>query len=473
MKAIPLHIAIIPPIFLVVVLAFNLSVFRDEGLEGSSQWILLMSAAIASVIGMVYQIKWEAIQEGILQNIMAAMPAMLILLLIGALSGAWLMGGIVPSMIYYGLKILHPVIFLPACAVISAVVSLSTGSSWSTVATVGVALIGIGKALQMPEALTAGAILSGAYFGDKLSPLSDTTNLAAAVSGTELFTHVSYMMLTTLPTFIITLIIFTILGYNYQVQEVLTDAQTLTTSLQELFTIHLGLFIVPIGTFYLVARRVPAIPAMLIGIAGGVICMIVFQTDLLAVLAKQTLTFADGYKYTIKTLYGKMQVPSDHPILSDLLVSRGMAGMLNTIWLIISAMTFGGAMEATGLLQAIVKKLSQWASSDGSLVLTTSITAFLMNATAADQYLSVAITGRMFRNVYQVRRLAPENLSRTLEDSGTVTSVLVPWNTCGATQATVLGVSTWIYAPYCFFCYLSPLVTIGFAYLQIRIKRLD
>ncbi|MCS7005604.1 MAG: Na+/H+ antiporter NhaC [Cytophagales bacterium] len=475
MKTVPFWVAISPVIFLIGILAFNLSIFGDEGLNGSNQIVLLLTASLASAIGLLYGVRWKVIQEGILQNIMAAMPAIIILLLIGSLSGAWMLGGIVPAMIYYGLQILHPFIFLPACAIISAVVSLSTGSSWSTVATVGVALIGIGKALQMPDPLTAGAIISGAYFGDKLSPLSDTTNLAPAVAGTELFKHVQYMMLTTIPTFAITLLIFTAIGLycSFATSYTFSHADSLTYVLENTFTIHWSLLIVPLGTFYLVARRIPAIPAMFIGILGGVICTFTFQSELIMKLSHQTFSLRIFYEYVLKALYGKIQIPVHHPILSELLVSRGMAGMLNTVWLIISAMIFGGAMEASGLLPAIVSRLSRLANSDGSLVLTTSLTAILMNLTTADQYLSVAITGRMFKNVYLLRNLAPENLSRTVEDSGTVTSVLIPWNTCGATQSTVLGVSTWSYAPYCFFCYLSPFMTVLFAYLQIKIKRLE
>ena len=401
------------------------------------------------------------------------MGAMLILLVIGSLSGTWLLSGIVPAMIYYGLKILNPTIFLFAACVVCCIVSLATGSSWSTVATVGIALLGIGKTLGIHEGVIAGAIISGAYFGDKMSPLSDTTNLAPAMAGTDLFTHIRYMMLTTVPTLIITLIIFFIWGFTNDTSGS-TDTNEVLTAIDQAFNLNPLLFVVPSLVLFMIVRKVPAIPALLVGSMLGGAAAIIFQPQIIEQVSGIANDPLKGsFIAVMKALAVSINIQTDNVMISDLLTSGGMAGMLNTIWLILGAMIFGGVMESCGLLMRIVEEIIKFAHSTGSLVASTVVTSIFFNLTAGDQYMAIAIPGRMFADTYRKKGYKPELLSRTLEDAGTVTSVLVPWNTCGATQAKVLGISTWVYAPYCFFCIISPLMTVFQAYMNYKIRRLD
>jgi NhaC family Na+:H+ antiporter len=401
------------------------------------------------------------------------MGAMLILLVIGSLSGAWLLSGIVPAMIYYGLKIMNPTFFLFAACIVCCIVSLATGSSWSTIATVGIALLGIGKTLGIHEGVIAGALISGAYFGDKMSPLSDTTNLAPAMAGTDLFTHIRYMVITTVPTLTITLIIFFVWGFTLDTAGVVnTDA--VLTSIDNAFNLNPILFLVPALVLFMIVRKVPAIPALLVGSILGGIFAIIFQPQIIAQVSGITDDpVKSSFVAVMKSLALSINIQTDNAMISELLSSGGMAGMLNTIWLILGAMIFGGVMESCGLLKRIVEEIIKWAHSTGSLVASTAVTSIFFNLTAGDQYMAIAVPGRMFADTYRKRGYKPELLSRTLEDAGTVTSVLVPWNTCGATQSKVLGISTWTYAPYCFFCIISPMMTVLMAYLNYKIRRLD
>jgi NhaC family Na+:H+ antiporter len=462
--------AFVPLFFLVILLSINVYSFADNSLTGSNQLVLVAATALAGMLNYHLGVSWENMLAMITNSIHAAMPAMLILLMIGSLSGAWLLGGIVPAMIYYGLQLLHPAVFLFAACIIAAIVSLATGSSWSTVATVGVALMGISRTLGFEDGLTAGAIISGAYFGDKLSPLSDTTNLAPAVSGTNLFTHIRYMFYTTIPTFTLTLVIFLVIGF-WLPPVPSADVSAVLTELDSIFDISLWLFVVPLITFILIAKNVPALPAMAIGIVGGVLSGLIFQQTALATLS--TNSGSSLYQTIMKGLYGSTAIVSENIVLAGLLQSKGMAGMLNTVWLIVCAMSFGGMLEAGGMLARITEAIASMATSVFSLIAATVGTCIFLNITTSDQYLSIAIGGRMYAATFRKRGLAPENLSRTLEDSGTVTSVLVPWNTCGATQATVLGVATMTYLPYCFFNLLSPITTLLFAAFDIKIKRTE
>lgn len=467
-----LILALVPVIFLIIALSFNvIGVFGDDALSGSNQFILIMSGAVAAFLGILSGYSWEDILEGVENSIKATTGALIILLLIGSLAGAWMISGIVPAMIYYGLKLLSPDIFLPATALICAMVSLATGSSWSTSATVGIALIGIGKALGLNEAMVAGAVISGAYFGDKLSPLSDTTNLAPAMAGTDLFTHIRYMLYTTIPSFLIALVLFTIIGYGSASSISIDEIQPLLAELENTYNLSPLLFLVPALVIFLIVKKMPALPAILIGTLAGIIFAPIFQQDLLAVLA-QDLSSESYYKLLMNALTVEVVYPSEHPILKELLVSGGMASMLNTVWLIIAAMIFGGTMEACGFLKVISAALLKLASGTFSLVATTVGTCGLVNVTASDQYLAIVLPGRMYADAYKKQGLAPENLSRTLEDSGTVTSVLIPHNTCGAYQSTVLGVDTMAYLPYAFFNYLSPFMTLLYAAMGWKIKKL-
>jgi NhaC family Na+:H+ antiporter len=397
----------------------------------------------------------------------------LILLLIGSLAGTWLLSGIVPALIYYGLQILNPTIFLFAACIVCAIVSIATGSSWSTVATIGIALLGIGKALGLEEGLIAGAIISGAYFGDKMSPLSDTTNLAPAVAGTDLFTHIKYMAYTTVPSISITLIIFLIIGLGIE-ETTQPDVAVILDSIDKSFNVSPWLFLVPAVVIGMIIKKIPAIPSLLTGSLLGGVFAVIFQPQAIMQIAGEGNSFAiSAYIAVMKSLYGDISITTDNAIVNELLSSGGMYGMLGTIWLIICAMVFGGIMEVSGLLHKITASIISMVHSTGSLIASTAGTCIFFNLTASDQYLAIVVPGRMYAETFKDRGLAPENLSRTLEDSATVTSVLVPWNTCGATQSGVLGVATLAYAPYAFFCLLSPFMTILFGYLNIKIKKLD
>lgn len=463
--------SLIPVVILILLLANNVHLFGDDTLSGSNQMALLLAAAIAGVIAVFNKHNWEEIQHGIVKSISSAMAAILILLLIGSLAGTWLLSGVVPAMIFYGLKILNPTIFLFAACFVSAVVSLATGSSWSTIATVGVALLGIGKALGMGEGVIAGAIISGAYFGDKMSPLSDTTNLAPAMAGTDLFTHIRYMTYTTGPSITITLLIFLIWGFTIPTEAISDQIPSILAAIDGTFNINFWLFLVPGIVIFMIVKKVPAMPALLVGSLLGGLFAIIFQPHLFSQIAQGRNAFETGYMAILKSMYTQISITTDHPMVNELLSTGGMAGMLNTIWLIVTAMIFGGVMEAGGMLQRIAKEIIKMAHSTGSLVASTTFTCGFFNVTASDQYLAIVVPGRMFRTTYRDRGLKPELLSRTLEDTGTVTSVLVPWNTCGATQSTVLGVATMTYLPYCFFNIISPFMTMAFAYLNIKIRR--
>jgi NhaC family Na+:H+ antiporter len=464
--------ALIPILFLIALLIVNIRIFGNDSLEGSNQIVLILSAAVAGSIAVFkLEMTWDAIQDGIVKSISSAMSAILILFLIGALAGTWLMSGIVPAMIYYGLKVLSPEIFLFAACFISAVVSVATGSSWTTVATVGVALLGIGKALGFEEGIIAGAIISGAYFGDKMSPLSDTTNLAPAMAGTDLFTHIRHMTKTTAPTMIITLLLFLVIGLNYETAGNVEDVKAISEVISSRFNISGWLFVVPVMVVLMIVNKVPAIPALLVGSLLGGIFAVIFQPEIIAVVAADTGSYLYlSFKAMMMALYGEIAIVTDNEVINELLVTGGMAGMLNTIWLIVCAMVLGGIMEVSGMLRVMAEAVIRKVHSVGSLIASTAATCIFFNITTSDQYLAILVPGRMYADVYKKRGLKPENLSRTLEDSATVTSVLVPWNTCGATQASVLGVATLTYAPYCFFNIISPLMTILYGYLKIGIN---
>ena len=473
MNRTPYIVALFPIIFLIILLSINVYLYGDDSLGGANQLALLLAGAVAGIIGIKSGSNWKTIIEGISNSIKSVTPSIIILLLIGSLAGTWLISGIVPAMIYYGLQILNPEIFLFATAIITAIVSLATESSWSTIATIGIALLGIGQALGLGVGIIGGAIISGAYFGDKMSPLSDTTNLAPAMAGTDLFTHIKYMMYTTIPSFIITLILFLVLGFQSNVSSA-QNIDELLSVLSSSFNITPWLFLVPVMVILLIIKKVPAIPSLLIGTLLGGAFAIIFQPNIiLEITESNQMNFSNAYKAVINSMSTETNISTPNEDLNSLLSTGGMYGMLNTIWLIICAMIFGGIMEVTGLLKRISEPIINLAKTNGSLVATTAGTCIFFNITASDQYISIVVPGRMFIDSYKEKGLAPENLSRTLEDSGTVTSVLIPWNTCGATQSAVLGVATFAYLPYCFFNLISPIMTITYAYLGIKIKKLN
>ena len=465
--------AIFPIIFLVILLSINVAVFGDASLDGSNQIVLMVASAVASLIALRLGFSWDELQIGIVNSISSALPSLIILLLVGALAGSWMLSGIVPAMIYYGIKLLNPEIFLIASCIICIIVSLATGSSWTTSATIGVALIGIGKALGISEGLIAGSILSGAYFGDKMSPLSDTTNLAPAVAGADLFSHIRYLSYTTFPSITICLVLFLFFGLNNINSFDVSNSASISNSISEKFYISPVLFLAPLFVIFLIYKKTKAIPSLFFGVVLGVIFSLIFQPDLVREVSKSgDQTWISLFIGTMKSLYGTISISTSNDMVNDLLTSRGMFGMLSTIWLIFAAMIFGGVMETSGFLRKIVNTILNSAKSTGALVTSTAGTCIFFNLSASDQYLSIVVPGRMFSDIYKKHKLHPVNLSRTLEDSGTVTSVLIPWNTCGAYHSTVLNVSTITYFPYCFFSFISPLMTILFAYLRIKIKKL-
>ena len=464
--------AMLPILVLVSLLSVNVFFF-DDPLSGSNQIALLLSATVAGVIVRRNGQKWEETIERVVHTIGSAIPSMLILLLIGSLAGTWLISGIVPALIYYGLDMINPYLFLVTAVLVCAVVSVSTGSSWSTVATIGVALLGMGKAIGMHEAVVAGAILSGAYFGDKISPLSDTTNLASAMAGTGLFTHVRYMLYTTVPSLILTLFIFLMIGFNYDFGHAVSDVKQVKTAIDSAFYITPWLFLVPAMLFVIIILKVPPIPSLMIGTLLGGLFAVIFQPRVIQGIAGDFSGYGQAsYISFMQAMFGQVTVQTSSKAVNELFTTGGMRGMLDTVWLILSAMVFGGIMESGGLLRRIINPVIRRTSSTGSLVASTVASCVFFNTTASDQYLAIVVPGRMFRKAYEDKGLKPEVLSRTLEDSGTVTSVLIPWNTCGATQSRVLGVATFDYLPYCFFNLISPFMTIAFAYLNIRIRRI-
>ncbi len=464
--------SLIPIVVLVALLALNVVLYGDGALAGSNQFVLLLGGFVAALVGFRRKIPFKLMMEKVSENVQSTTSALLILLMVGALSGTWLISGIIPSMIYYGLQMLNPTIFLAACVLICSVISVATGSSWTTSATVGIALIGIGDALGISMGMTAGAILSGAYFGDKLSPLSDTTNLAPAMAGGELFDHIKYMLWTTIPTYIITLIVFVILGLNIEVTA-LDQTQEMLQQLKSTFDISPWLFLVPLAVVLMIVKKTPPLIALLIGTLLGGVFALIFQPEVvMGITGAQEFTPAAAYQGIMDAITIQVSVPSSHPILSDLFQSKGMFGMLGTIWLIVCAMVFGGIMDGIGALSRLSQALLSIAKTTFGLFASTVASCLALNLTASDQYISIVVPGKMFSKAYKDKGLAPENLSRTLEDSGTVTSVLVPWNTCGAYHSGVLGVPVASYFVYAIFNWLSPITTLVFAGFSIKIKQL-
>ncbi len=468
-----LFISLLPMLLLVVLISLNALLASDDMLAGANQLALLTATGLALLLALRCGVSAKRLHEGAIKTLSGALSPIIILLMIGILAGSWMLSGIIPTMIYYGLYILHPAYFLPATLIISAIISVTTGSSWSTIATIGIALMGIGKALGFSDPMIAGAIISGAYFGDKISPMSDTTNLAAATVGIDLFRHIRYMQYTTVPSFVIALLLFGGLSLFTTPDEAAVSVKEVQASIAQTFRITPLLFIVPIAVIFLIIKRIAAAPVLFIGGLLGGVAALLFQTDLVTALSGEMHLTAEGaYRVITRSMYGAQQIETGDPSLNSLFSSKGMAGMLNTVWLIITAMLFGGAMEAGGFLERIAQAMISRIRSNGGIVAANAATCVLFNATAADQYMSIVVPGKMFAPAYRKNGMAPEVLSRTLEDSATATSPLIPWNTCGATQSGVLGVATMSYLPFAFFCYLSPLMTILMASLNINIRRI-
>ncbi len=464
--------ALVPVVILVAMLFYNVYMFGDDALSGSNQFILLLGAAVAAIVGFFNKVSYKQMMEEVARNVKSTTGALLILLMVGSLAGTWLISGIIPTMIYYGLQILNPTIFLAACVIICAIISIATGSSWTTSATVGIALIGIGDTLGISLGMTAGAVISGAYFGDKMSPLSDTTNLAPAMAGGELFSHIKYMTYTTVPTVIITLIVFIIIGFSIDTTGT-PEIDGQLKAIKSAFNISPWLFIVPIMVIGLIIKKTPPLIALLAGTLLGAIAAIIAQPDIVMKIAGSTeLTFNSAYMGVMNAMTVDTAVETTSEELNDLFTSGGMYGMLGTIWLIVCAMVFGGVMDAIGALARISKALLSLFDTVFGLFASTALSCIVLNATASDQYLAIVVPGRMYAKAFKDKGLAPENLSRTLEDTGTVTSVLIPYNTCGAYQSGVLGVPVAEYALFAIFNWLSPIMTLIFAAFKIKIKQL-
>ena len=447
--------------------------FGSDSLSGGSQMALLMGAAVCVTISMtVYRVPWKTFEQRIIKTIGDVSVTLVILLAVGMLSGSWMISGIVPTLIYYGVQIMSPQFFLVSACVICSLVSVLSGSSWTTVATIGVALLGISEALGISAAWTAGAIISGAYFGDKMSPLSDTTILASSITGVDLFAHIRYMMYTTVPTFLITLIIFLVAGLGNGEGTELHVAEY-TEGLANTFNISLWTLLVPVLTGILIFRRVSSLIVLFTSAIMAGVMALILQPHILHQIANtdELSTFMSLMKGLAITYYGATAVDTGSEALNDLVSTGGMAGMLNTIWLIVCAMCFGAVMVASGMIESITRVIIRMAKTRFSLVSTTVGTGFFLNITTGDQFISIVLTADMYRDAYRQQGYESRLLSRTTEDAATVTSVLVPWNTCGMTQAAVLGVPTLVYLPYCFFNIISPLMTLLVAAIGWKIKK--
>ena len=463
----------IPFLVLIVLITCCVTVFGNATLDGASQVSLMVASAVSVLVGhFSKRLKWENLEKEVTDKIASCTPAIIILLLIGAIGGTWMVSGIVPTMIYYGMQIIRPEVFLVSSSLLCALVSLMIGSSWTTVATIGLALMGIGKAHGFDDGWIAGSIITGAYFGDKLSPLSDTTVLASSVSGTPLFTHIRYMLYTTVPTFCISLAIFLIAGFTMDVSGH-GSVNEFMEGLQHTFVISPWLLIVPVLTGVMISRRWPSMVVLFLAILLAVVVALLVQSDLVAAISSKStgLLYIDMYEGMMRICYGSTDIETGNAVLNELVHTSGMSGMMPTIWLIICAQTFGGALTATGQLQDLMRLVLRFAKGAASLVASTVGTAIFCNIATADQYLSIMLSSSMFKDTFQKLGYEPRLLSRSCEDGATVTSVLVPWNTCGLTQSTVLGVATLTYLPYCFFNYLSPLMSIFIASIGWRIFR--
>lgn len=458
--------ALIPVFLLMMMLAYNIFYAEGEWLgEYSNQFILLMAGFIAAIVGLFNKTSLKTMWLEVLENLRSVLVPIMILFLVGALAGTWLVSGIIPAMVYYGLQVLNPAIFLPASVIIAAIISVATGSSWTTSATVGIALVGIGSALGIAQGMIAGAVISGAYFGDKMSPLSDTTNLAPAMAGTDLFTHIKYMTFTTVPTVLITLVVFAVISFNVETTGS-ADVSSLLITIKETFNINPYLFIVPAVVIIMILFKTKPLIALGTGVGLAGVFALFFQTEVLKTLSDSNVTAI------FNAIFSDTSITTENEKLNDLFSAGGMKGMLWTIYLICSAMVFGGIMDGIGALARVTKALLSVASSVFGLFASTVISCLGLNAIASDQYLAIVIPGKMFKKAFQDKGLAPENLSRTLEDSGTVTSVLIPWNTCGAYQSSVLGVGVGEYFIYAIFNWLSPFMTLFFAAVHLKIRQL-
>lgn len=473
-KNVSLLESLIPVVVLVFLLGLSVYLYGDNAQAGATQLSLLISAGVALLIGWKNNHKWRDIEKAIAHGVGNTVTAILILLMVGSLIGSWILSGTVPAMIYYGLQVINPNYFYATACILCAVTSISIGSSWSTAGTVGVGLIGISAGLGLSVEITAGAIISGAYFGDKMSPLSDTTNLAPAVAGSELFSHIRHMVWTTFPAIIIALILYLIIGLSTGSGAAEINIQGRLDLLNQSFKIGPHLLLPMVVVFYMAMKRMPAFPTIMVGsLVGGVFAVVFQQEAILGLIKADHATALNMFDGVLRALFGGYVSETGNAELDGLLSRGGMSSMLSTIWLVICAITFGSIVEKLGMLKRLVNSVMHLAQTTGSLILTTALTCIGVNILAADQYLSIVLPGRMYRLEFKKRDLASKNLSRVLEDTGTVTSVLIPWNTCGAFMAGTLGVATFAYAPYCFFNILSPIISVIYGFLNFKIEKIE
>ncbi|HIF85274.1 MAG TPA: Na+/H+ antiporter NhaC [Gammaproteobacteria bacterium] len=462
--------ALIPISVLVFLLSLSVYLFGEDSSYGPNQIALCVGTIAAALVGWKNGQDWKQLESAMVSGITIAIKPIMILFSVGLLIGSWILSGTVPTMIYYSLLMLDPSIFYAASCIICGLIALSIGSSWTVAGTVGIALIGAAAGMGVSTEVTAGAIISGSYFGDKMSPLSETTNLAPAVAGTDLFSHIGHMVWTTFPSIIVALILYTIIGFNIDSSASADDLTITMRLITENFTIN-PLMLLPIVALLVMARKkMPPIPTILVGALIGIILALVFQSSAILSLAGDTPNLLLGlFKGVWQTLFDGFVLNSGNATLDDLMTRGGMSSMLNTIWLVLCALMFGAVMEHTGLLQCLVDYALSFVHSTGSLIATTVATCIGANLITSDQYIAIVLPGRMYKMEYQIRNLDPKNLSRTLEDAGTVTSPLVPWNTCGAYMSGTLGVATFAYLPYCFFNFLCPVLAIIYGFMNIKI----
>ncbi|MBQ4889351.1 Na+/H+ antiporter NhaC [Shewanella sp. MMG014] len=467
--------ALAPVIALITMLGAAVYLFSSDSSSGANQIALILAACIAILIGYKNGYSWNQMERGIIKSIGVATGALLILFTVGSLIGTWILAGTVPTMIYYGMQILHPQYFYAASCILCAVVAISIGSSWTVAGTIGIALIGIASAMGLDINITAGAIISGAYFGDKMSPLSDTTNLAPAVAGSNIFSHIKHMTWTTVPSIIIALIVFTFLGLSADVSSFNSQLGDTLTLLENTYQPGLHLLLPLLVVLFLANKKMPAFPTVIIGTLAGAICAAIFQFDnvITYVNDPQLLPVIAIIKGIWIAMFDGYVANTGDAVLDNLLSRGGMSSMVTTVWLILCAMAFGGVMEVTGLLARLLESIMNLVTGTSSLIITTLGVCIGANVITADQYIAIVLPGRMLKMEYQKRKLAPVNLSRSLEDSATVTSPLIPWNTCGAFMASTLGVATIAYLPYAIFNLVCPFISASYAYFNIKIEPLD
>lgn len=467
----PLWIAAIPLGVLITTLALVIKCFGADAIMGGSQIALLFASSVAATLAIVFcGCTWSTLEDAIVENIRTSASAIIILLLIGAISGTWMLSGVVPTLICYGLEVIHPKIFLGIACIICALVSVITGSSWTTIATIGVALMGIGQAMGFSEGWIAGAIISGAYFGDKISALSDTTVLASAAAKVPLFDHIKYMMITTVPSFAIAACVFFVVSILHA-PESAAQIEHISQTLHGTFNISAWLLIVPVLTAVLILKKLPALITLFAATVMAAVAMLVFQPDIVTSIGGEGAL--GSFKALMTACSSSTATDTGDAMLNELVATRGMGGMMSTIWLILCAMCFGGVMAGSGMLAALTRMFMRFAKRPLSIVISTISTGIFCNLTTADQYISIIITGNTFGDLYRRRGLEGRLLSRSVEDSATVTSVLIPWNSCGMTQSTVLGVATIAYLPYCLFNIISPLLSILVAATGYKIVKRD